>query len=561
MSMTLSMVTVSHAKFEPMAVGLGGYKVSDLLLTIGEEIYGYTPPGILDGLGAYKLNNHIVRVLANHELLHSRGYPYTLANGTELTGARISYFDIDIKTYQIKNAGLAYDKIFDANGRLVTDKTFQGITFSPAFAGPDNSAQLQGLNRLCSSTFVHVGEFNRVPTKNVSNEDFEFGLEDPIYFAGEESGGNFDSVGGAEWALDVNNNALWHVPAMGRGAWENITPIDTGSRHKVAFILADDSSPFDTSFSGDGVREAAPLYLYIGTKYQRGNFLERNGLANGKLYVLVVSETVRSPSEFNGHGTVQAKWVEIDNSRIKSKASENGTTGYDEYGYPTQRTLWERAYALHAFGFSRPEDVAYQPKNPSVAVLASTGVATFENGVDTFGTLYTIKTNFDDLSAEMSILYDGDADLTRTLRSPDNLDWADDNRIYVQEDKAEENTLRGEVLFGPQATNPYEAGIVVVDPKTGVTRRIAEIDRSIVLDASINPATGAVDVDADTAGEWETSGILDVSTLFGKKGGSLFVFNVQAHGIKDQTDINAQSRINDSDLVEGGQLLLLRAPE
>ena len=46
----------------------------------------------------------------------------------------------------------------------------------------------------------------------------------------------------------------------------------------------------------------------------------------------------------------------------------------------------------------------------------------------------------------------------------------------------------------------------------------------------------------------------------GPKKGSLFLFNVQAHGIEDQDDFNADSRIVDGDLVEGGQLLFLTAP-
>jgi hypothetical protein len=62
------------------------------------------------------------------------------------------------------------------------------------------------------------------------------------------------------------------------------------------------------------------------------------------------------------------------------------------------------------------------------------------------------------------------------------------------------------------------------------------------------------------AGEWESSGILDVSELFGEKRGTLFLFDVQAHGIEDQDDFNADSRITDGDLVEGGQLSFLMAP-
>ena len=94
---------------------------------------------------------------------------------------------------------------------------------------------------------------------------------------------------------------------------------------------------------------------------------------------------------------------------------------------------------------------------------------------------------------------------------------------------------------------------------------MAEINRGVVYDASIDNPTRAFDVDFGFAGEWESSGILDVSTLFGEKKGTLFVFDVQAHGIEDQTtkgtSPNFDSRITDGDLVEGGQLLFLEAPE
>ena len=379
--------------------------------------------------------------------------------------------------------------------------------------------------------------------------------------------------GGAEWALDPATGNIWALPDLGRGAWENVTELRTGNKTHVALLLADDTSPFDVDdfdadqANGDPEDEAAPLYLYIGKKDPAGDFPARNGLRGGQLFVFVAKNpSITSPADFNTSGKLKGKWVPIDNTPNLALASDDGVSGYDEYGYPTQRTLWSRAEALGAFGFSRPEDVATNPYNGREAVLASTGVDTFENGVDTFGTIYTIKTNFNNLkkklqknkpiNATLRIIYDGDADPARALRSPDNLDWADDGFIYVQEDEAEEDTLDGEPLFGPGAVNPNEAGIVRLK-KNGKTKRIANIDRSVVLDASLADPTLAVDVDAGAAGEWETSGILDVSDLFGEDPGSLFIFDVQAHGIEDQTDINPDSRINDGDLVEGGQLLFL----
>lgn len=540
-----------------MAKGENGYTVSPPILTIGESLYNtsgslnssttgvYTPVGILDGIGAYEYNEDTVRIFVNHELLNFRGNEYFVNNGQggsfAMTGARISYFDIDKRSKDIVDGGIAYNTIYTAKGEIASDTSFLLEGFS-------------GFSRFCSSVLVEAYEFGGM------------GLSDTIYFSGEEDGTSFNPVGGAEWALDVESGELWQVPAMGRGAWENIVPVKTGSRDKVAFILADDSSPFD--FDGDGQLEAAPLYLYIGKKKENGSFLARNGLSDGKLYVLVADNGKKTPLEFNGaDNTLIATWKEIDNSPSNSP-SEDGSTGYDEYGYPTQGNLWLQAKDLGAFGFSRPEDVAYNPRNQSEIVLASTGVDTYAvdpdtgNGADSFGTIYLINTNFQKMKARVKILYDGDSDPSRSLRSPDNLDWADDGFIYVQEDEAEEDTLTGEPLFGPGAANPHEAGIVRINKSNGETLRVATIDRSVVIDGSVDEYDNpAFDLDEGAAGEWESSGILDVSKLFGYRGGSLFLFDVQAHGIEDQstkgTAPNQNSRINDGDLVEGGQLLFL----
>lgn len=526
---------------DSMAVGVDGWEVEPIF-TVGTTINGYTPPGILDGLGAYNKDANTVRVFANHELLNFRGYDYDVSNGAggtfSLDGARVSFFDIDKTSMAVVDSGLAYNTIYDANGNIATDNSFL-------------ANNLIGFSRFCSAQLVEAHQFGNGR-----------GLENRIFFTGEEDGSGFNSVGGAEWALDPATGNLWHVPAMGRGAWENITEIDTMTTTHVAFLLADDSSPFDAD--GDLANEAAPLYLYVGQKNPTGDFLEQNGLRGGALYVWKSDTGDLTPTQFNGSTSRvrSGTWIQVANNPAGTP-SEDGSTTFDEFGFPTQRNLWGQAEQIGAFTFSRPEDLATNPHDGSQAVLASTGVDTFENGIDTFGTIYVIDTDFSNLNQPTStirIAYDGDFDPTRALRSPDNLDWADDGFIYVQEDEAEEDTLDGEVLFGSSAINPNEAGIVRLDPVDGSTLRVANIDRSINLDASLaNPFLG-IDRDAGAAGEWESSGILEVSSLFGRQPGELFIFTVQAHGIEDQNSgmpANAMSRIDDNDLVEGGQLLLL----
>lgn len=507
----------------------------------------YTPPGILDGIGAYEKDQYTVRVIVTHELLNTRGYPYNVSNGAggtfSLTGARLSYFDIDKKTCQIKSGGLAYNTIYDANGAVAANAGFL-------------ANNLAGFSRFCSAALFEPKQFGTS------------GLENRIFFAPEEDGGDFNPVAGAFWALDTATGKFWHVPALGRGGWENLTEVDTGTTDKVALILADDTD----AFNADGIAgdEAAPLYLYVGTKNPGGDFLAKNGLRGGKLYVWVSDTGENLPSEFPS-GTLAGEFVEIDNSPNLGQASETGVNGYDEFGYPTQRTLFTRAKALDAFGFSRPEDVSTNPRNGAEIVLASTGVDTYDilpgsgDGADTFGTLYTVTVDFSGVAgalpttipADLTVLYNGNTDTTRALRSPDNLDWADDGQIYVQEDKAETKTLAtGEFLFGPTAANKSEPQVVKVNPANGAVTQIAVIDRSIVLDPST--VGTAVDKGAATPGNPESSGILDVSTLFDTLPGTLFILDVQQHGINTQTTVNPDSRISNADLGEGGQLIFLK---
>ena len=124
------MATLSFDTTAPSQVkGLNNWKV-DPIFTVGEKIGTYVPPGILDGIGAYELNSTTVRIYANHEIgtvsstdLNVIGYKYKLSNGAELGGTRVSYFDVDKRTFQIVDSGLAYNKIINRAGNEVKSST------------------------------------------------------------------------------------------------------------------------------------------------------------------------------------------------------------------------------------------------------------------------------------------------------------------------------------------------------------------------------------------------------------------------------------------------------
>jgi hypothetical protein len=513
--------------------GLEGYTI-DPLFTVGDTIGSYTPPGILDGIGAYSLNDTTVRLFVVNEIASTDGYKYTLENGTQLSGARVNYFDVDKRTFKITDAGLAYDTIINRKGEVV-----------------DASADLEfgGIQRFCSAALFEANQFGA-----------GIGLSDRIFFSGEET------LGGTQFALDTQNNTLYAVPWFGRAGWENVTEINTGRTDKVAFVIGDDT--------------VAPLWLYVGDKNAKkdGSFLDRNGFAQGKLFAWVADDPLDAndaielkEDQFNGNNTSKnGKFVEIAyydptkaNTAVDSADADTSIQnelGYDAQGFATYAQQVKLANDAKAFFFSRVEDVSTNPKDGTQVAFAVTGVAGTPN-VD--GVIYRADVDFDFsnggiIKGKVDILNDGNLTKDAGLRSPDNLDWADDGKLYINEDRA-----NSAALFA--GNSKQEASVFRIDPSnanpSSTLTRIAQVDRTAL------PAT-QTDPSSTDIGNWETSGILDVSTLFGAKPGELFVFDVQAHSLRDGSIITATNidgngdgtKTRQENLVEGGQLSLLIAP-
>ena len=551
LGVTLTGFASKHPSPVSMMKGQGTWEARSLL-TIGDRLpsrdprfadQAYQPVGAPDGLGAYRLNEGTVRVLVNHELTGTAGYPYRLDNGTTLTGARVSFLDVDPRTLQVLNGGIAYRTMYDRQGRIV----------ETGFQVNEVSRTGQGLSRLCSSQLIEKGTYNFVDTIYFTHEE----LSDPLVHP----------FGGTVWALDVERRTLHAVPAMGRMAGENTTPL-SGPSDSVALLIGDDTIPqtdeveffgqkADLHTSPDHV-VTAPLWLYVGQKNTstkalpsgvdpaNATLLNRNGLLAGQLYYFVAEHGVRTVAQFNGTGsTLTGAWKKIE-VLDKAKAGEKG---YDSLGYKTGLTLRREAKAGGAFQFSRPEDVSTHPSIGTRAVLASTGRDTVFPDHDAWGTIYQIDVDLRAMKATIKILYDGDdaggarfSHPDAGIRSPDNLVWARDGSIYIQEDKAKQR----DPLFGSHSGQ--EASLWRLDPLMGEVQRIAQIERSVVL------PTGSTDQGPGVIGAWESSGILDVTHLFDARVGErVLLATVQAHTIRD--GLIAKHR-----LVEGGQLILLSRP-
>jgi 2',3'-cyclic-nucleotide 2'-phosphodiesterase / 3'-nucleotidase / 5'-nucleotidase len=524
-----------------------GWSVTPLI-TIGEEslsgvdvnlsVFGYRPIGLLDGIGAVPWDVDVLRIFANHEAGAATGSTYQLANGTMLTGGRVSFFDIDTCTRRVLGMGLSYDTIYDRAGVIVTS----AAQINEGFASTANSA----FDRFCGSNSFLAGEY---------------GLVNDVYFMGEEVGENGSTpatgMGGQQVAIDVHNADAYVVPMLGRGGWESSTMMENYRTDKVVVPWGDD-------------REGIPMWLYIGQKgltpssgaYAPPSFLVENGFGFGYTYAWVADNGDTTPQQFNGTGNSRTgKFVKI----TMYDPTLANTPHWDSLGFASLKSMTDQSVAISAFRFSRPEDLDTNPQDATQFVFCSTGRGTLFPA-DNWGTIYVFDFedrayqaflkgdlhSIDNVPCTVKILYAGDdsgggqfAHPDFGIRSPDNCDWADDGFIYINEDKS---TSPGS-LFG--SVSGAEASVWRLDPATGAALRILEIDRTALPNGQFDSAP------ADK-GNWESSGVLDVTKYFTtQEGETLLILDVQGHSMKSNPGVGlAKNAAQGNDLVEGGQLVL-----
>ena len=456
------------------------------LITNGEFTNGlnpgdsvFAPVGIFDGMGAYDNGNGTYSLLVNAEIGPGKGYGFSVEGlNPVVDGARISKFIIDKDSdddasngFQSKllAGGLAYDEVISPVAGFATG----------------------AMNRFCSANLIQAGAFNGR------------GFADTIFLMGEES-----APGNRFFALDPNGGKLYHVPAFGFGGWESATAVDTGNANTVAVMLFDDAN--------------APLYLWVGAKDAgSSDFLARNGIAasSGSLYAWKADGIAATPAALAAvdlNTAVAGGWVLLGSGDQIAALPDAAA----------QRTL---AFTQGAMQFTRVEDGDVSPLTGQQVVFNSTG----GSGADLYGSTYVVDlaAAFDangllasGLTTSLKVLVDTDKltglDRQNGIRSQDNLAWGSDNFIYIQEDKSlSSGTADGQ--FGSQ-----EASIWKVDPVTGLANRWAQIDRS-----ATPMAYGQTDAAPLDIGNWESSGIIDVSAIYGAAAGAYFLANVQAHSI------------------------------
>ncbi len=343
------------------------------------------------------------------------------------------------------------------------------------------------------ATSGHTAAWNRFCSSSLTgpgqllNRTTGRGYDGQLYFGNEENGDEGRIFG------ITTDGVAWQLPRLGLAGWEN---------HTLAASTSDTTLVLGNEDSGDG-----QLRAYWGTKSQTGSPVDRAGLTNGVNHVLRAG-AVRTDADFR---STYGKGVAAPVDFAPLDWNTNGRA--------------QNAAARDAgLTLNRIEDGAFDPRNPEDYYFLTTegGDRTpAEAGVprDGGGLWRLSFTDVDRpwLGGTLTLLLDGSE--APYLNKPDNVTVDAHGNVLIQEDPG---------------GNAHLARVLAY--------RIADGARGVV--AQFDPALFTPGAFGFLTQDEESSGILDVSDLVGKKG--TFVLTAQVHAPEA-----------DPELVEKGQLLLL----
>lgn len=485
-----------------------------VLATSGDIIDGYQIAGVPDGTGAYVANGS-VQILNNHELSYGTISKELSRAGGDAFGSTIDRYSISPKTQKLGSAkefltsALFYDYNTKTWGKSGTAPA--GASATDSYGTPQHTSFL---NRFCSASLSPAGRLFYKSGKK------SYGIKEAVYLTGEEGGD--ESRGFAV----SSKGQLVQIPGFGLAAWETFNVVATGT--KTTAVLGNE----------DGSATDSQVWLYQGTKTNKGTWFEKAGLTNGSTYVMKIADFAKE-SEFRaavGKGKV------TDVSFNKIDATDNGVN--------QNRTALNMGTAL-----ARVEDGAWDPTNPAVYYFVTTEsnkdkaattldpskpLVTKRDG----GALWKLTLNDVKNPAaggKITMLLDGTE--APYLNKPDNIEVDGYGNIIIQEDPGN----------NPQLTRMFayrisDGKIVVLNQFKEAMFSAAKADPSFITE------------------DEETSGVLNVTKYFKKNSkdkNTYYVFVAQVHVTGDAL-LKARPDITDpaakaalAKAVEGGQIYLM----
>lgn len=434
--------------------------VTKAILTTGDAVGGYGMVGIPDGLGAFSNGDGTFSLLMNHELGATSG----VARAHGQTGAFVSRWNINASDLTV-NAGRDHN--------TSSADAYEYSASSGTWSNAPSSAQRWG--RFCSGDLAAPSAY--------FNPASGLGTSARIFMNGEEVGTEGRAY--AHIATGTAANQTWQLPSLGKFSWEN-SIANPFAQDKTIVMGNDDSTP-------------GQVYMYMGTKTNSGNDIERAGLTNGSLYGVRVAGLA---TEVRASGAA-GRFDMVNLGDVK-----NGTGA----------ALQTSSNANNVTNFLRPEDGTWdsRPGHENDYYFVTTDRF---NTAGTEGHSRLYRMRFDDITnpaagGNIDMLVDGFVSGPNMM---DNLCIDSHGRILMQEDIGNNSPL---------------GRIWMYDTSTGALGVIAQHDPSRFLAGGSNFLT----IDE------ESSGVIDAKDILGD---GWYLLDVQAHyGIPGE-------------LVEGGQLLAM----
>ena len=446
-----------------------------------DSIGGYGMVGIPDGLGAFDNEDGTFTVLMNHELRDTAGA--VRAHGSK--GAFVSKWVINKSDLSVASGGDLIQKVYG------WDTTTQANATTDATVA---------FNRFCSADLANQTAFYNAATG--------LGTQEKIFLTGEEGGTNGFVAATVVTGVSAGNSYIlgkFNLSQNGSGVndwggWENVVA-SPFAQDKTVVIGPNDG--------GDGIMSQS-VAVYVGTKTNTGSVVDRAGLNNGTL----------------GFVTVTGNPTEIVDATTRATNITDGT----------RFSISDTA----STAFSRPEDGAWNPMNPSEFWFVTTDrLDTLSDGVGSqIGQTRLWKLAFDDitdplLGGSIDLVLDGPTVNGQKVNMFDNMGFNETTgTIILQED------------VGGTAHN---SKVWEYDPKTDRLTQLLMHDSSRFGDLGVSRTS-------PYSNDEESSGVIDVTSFFvadpnERRYNQYYLVTDQAHYTTGIT--TAQ--------VEGGQLLLIQA--
>jgi hypothetical protein len=505
--------TSIQAMLKPGADAPAGV-VIDPLLTVGDELDdGFVFDSIPDGISLIRHGQGTVELFVNHE---TSLVPFPIVTNADGSVTRFDDFTnshVDRLVINQHSAGAV-----DAEDAIPSDANYQRFC-SNFLAGAE-----QGFDRRILFT-----------NEEASDLVYRTGLAWPV---NEPADPRDPEQAGVVVALDVETGEFRSIYGMGRHNHENSVAIP--GYDDLVVLSSDDT------FSAP----ASQLYSYVAE--------DTDAVWNdtGALYAFKSADPLTNDyGDLTSGETVAGTFIPVPEAIAK--------------GDQTGLENWSNANDV--FQFIRVEDIAYDRNDPHVVYFADTGEPRANNATSagagrltragsTFqgpfpnGRIFKMVLNDANplVVDRLSVLIDADAggyNNPAVIHQPDNLETTATS-LLIQEDPGGHNQFA--------LTNPAGVGARVwrydlTDPTDPALEAVLEVDQSL-------DETPGYDVDTASAarrGAWESSGIIDASSVWGE---GWFLIDVQAGSLILESTAGTLGGVSVQFEREGGQLLRVKIP-